>query len=85
MRTQIELTESSAAALAQLEQATGEDSATLVEHAIEQYFATKADEAEIREAIRRSEADFAAGRVYTHDEARAFIHAELQALEDTCK
>ncbi|MCP1660519.1 hypothetical protein [Neisseria perflava] len=69
MLAQIELSPSRAAALAKLEQETGESQSSLLLKMFDSYIEQKREYDELSAAVARGRADIAAGRSVSHDDA----------------
>lgn len=76
MLTQIELTPDCAAALAKLEQATGENRTVLLERAVDNFIEQQRELEILTASVERGRADIAAGRCCSHEEAISRIRTK---------
>lgn len=82
MIASIELTPRHAAALSDLEKATGKKQAELLVTALDNYIEQQQEYAELAEEVARADADFAAGRVYSSAEVMANAMAAITKVRE---
>lgn len=82
MRAQIELNAGRAAALAKLEQETGESRSSLLLKMFDSYIEQRREYEELAASVARGREDIAAGRTLSHEEAVSRVRQMLNEKAD---